>query len=156
MMVFTGLSCSIKKEFQTKEELIRTIIECINEGDKDSIYRSLLTREDYIKNIHDYTDAADPDSGLPAEDFWRIFIAVQRDGSVARKVNFYRGRIVKIKSIGKEEQLFDYKDFKMHRKTPVVLILRDGNGREYEVVDDEIFGSIIERDGRFILFNVFS
>ena len=156
MMAFTGLSCSMKKEFQTKEELVRTIIEYINEGDKESIYRSLLTKGDYIKNIHDYTDAADPASGLPAEDFWRIFIAVQRDGAVSKKVNFYRGRIVKIKSIGKEEQLFDYKVFKMHRKTPVVLILRDDSGREYEAVDDEIFGSIIERNGRFILFNVFS
>lgn len=150
-----GTSCSVQREFETIESLANTVVNYINQGDEKAILKTCISKGEYTKEIHDYTDAADPVSGMTAEDFWRIFIVDRRKAAVQSKIRSYRGRICDIVFMGEAEKVFDYKTFKMHRKIPIRLSLRDKNGSEYEETDNQILGSVIEVNGRFRLLNVF-
>ena len=108
--------------------------------------------------IYPYTDAAHAKNALSPEDYWRIFHVNgnRRIAAIGEHIERYKGRISSIISIGDAEKIYDYGQFRMHRRVPIVMEIKSyDDGEPYIITNSDFLGLIIERDGSYTLFNVF-
>jgi hypothetical protein len=156
LVMMISLSCAApQKEFESKDALASTVVDLINRADGKKLVSLLIERDEYLEAIHPFTRASHPEYGMNGEDYWRIFIAQRRLAAIDSKIEKYRGAIQRIAALGDVRDVLDCGDFRLHRKTALTLVIEDGHGGRREIVDDEILGVVIERQGRFRLLNMF-
>lgn len=148
-------SCNKSIEFTTIEELVTQTVHYINQGEKDGLLKTLVTKKEYIKKIYPYSVAKSSKEPLSSEDFWRIFIQTRRINAMLDKFRIYKNRIVKIDHIGNSNNIINYDHFRIHRRIPVTLSIKMDDGKVKHIVDKNIFGAVIERDNKYKLLNIF-
>ncbi|MDY6932911.1 MAG: hypothetical protein SVZ03_01650 [Spirochaetota bacterium] len=148
-------SCSTKCEFDSLEKLVSAVVEHINKGEKNELLSILITSDEYVESIHPYTKEGKEKNALPARDFWDIFIGFRRKHIALDVIKKYQSRIIELKSIGKSDTITDTGEFKILKKIPVTLTIANYDGTTRDVVDDKIFGAVVERNNKYELLNIF-
>jgi hypothetical protein len=114
-----------------------------------------VQKDEYLKDYYPYFPEAKQRGALAGEDFYRLFVGLQKIKAVQQKINNYKGKIITVVEAGEPEQVIKTGAFNVLRRIPIKLIVRNSEGKEIEITDNDILGAVAEKDNKYKLLTIF-
>ncbi len=144
----TELALNLSSTFDSPEALTRAVLEAFAKEDVETLKSLPLTKDEFRLYVWPKLPASRPERGVPFEYGWGDLHQKSRN-SIAGNYSRYKGRTLELLSVGFQDGSTDYGTFTVHRKAS--LKVRDKvSGEELQV---ELFGSVMERKGKYKLFS---
>ena len=133
--------------FDSAEAAARQALALIEAGDRDRIGKIALSEAEFRSLVYPALPASRPERNTSAEFLWGM-LAQRSRNSLAFTLDRYRGRPLELVAVDFVGESTDYGPFRVHREA--VLTVRHAEGEPSAV---RLFGSMIEREGRFKIFS---
>ena len=134
--------------FDSPEALAQAFLDALYLEDADALKQFGLSKDEFRLHVWPELPVSKLDKPLPFEYGWNDLYQKSMN-SLRRTFANYSGRKLTFISLEFEDETTDYETFKVHRDGRVVVFDEE---RQREVRLD-LFGSIMEKDGRFKLFS---
>lgn len=141
---------SLSNAFASIEDLAATVLDGIQHGRGQALWNLAITREEFRDVVYPVLPASRPERNTPMEYVWSD-LRHKSSASLNATLAEHGGRhyeLVRVDFVAPEQRQRDYGAFRVHRDARVVVEREDGS----EVALD-LFGSVIERNGRFKVFS---
>jgi hypothetical protein len=132
---------------ESPEALARAVLEAVAHEDRDALRRLALDEEEFREQVWPDLPASRPERNLPFGYVWTD-LRSKSEGSLAGTLGAHRGREYELISMTFTGETTRYNTFLVHREAE--LAVRDRGG---EVRAVRLFGSVIEKNGRFKVFS---
>lgn len=129
------------------EDAARDAIALIAAGDREALLEVALTEAEFREVVYPELPASRPERNTSADFVWGTLRQRSRH-SLAFTLDRYRGEPLELVAVDFLGETTDYGAFRVHRETALTVRRPDG---ERSVV--RLFGSMIERHGRFKIFS---
>jgi hypothetical protein len=129
------------------EDLAREVLRCLRAQDADGLHALRITRDEYLELLFPEFDEAKRPSTIPPEFHWKLMDLNSRKG-LRGVLSEFGGTDFELLRI-EVGDLRGYARCRLHNK--VLLHLRKRSDGTTGV--EELFGSVVERDGRFKLLS---
>jgi hypothetical protein len=144
----TNLDVPISSTFDSPEDLARTVLEAFAKEDVEKLKSLPLSKEEFQHHVWPKLPASRPERNLPFEYGWGD-LHKKSMSSIASNFSRYKGRNFELISMRFKGGETDYGSFVVHREA--VMRVRDVvSGEELDLA---LFGSVMERQGRYKLFS---
>lgn len=156
VMAVAAAHCAKKKSvrYESPEELARFVIERMHKGDSKAVIRSLVTKNEFIRDIYPYTEEAGSPGALPGDDFWRIHMEWRRINAIIQKTKDYRGKIVSFDGVGEPGRSITAGPYRFLQGIPLHLTVLDDYGAARKITDDRFLGVVVQSGNAYMLLNV--
>ena len=144
----TPVLLPLSHSYDSPEALAKAFLDALNRKDVDGLKRLGLSEEEFRLHVWPELPVSQLDKPLPFEYGWND-LNQKSMNSLRRTYTTYGGRKLTFIRLEFEGETTDYETFKVHRDGRVVVFDEE---RQREVRLD-LFGSIMEKDGRFKLFS---
>lgn len=145
-----GAACSVAplaNAESSPERLTVAVLEALERRDGVRLRGLALNEEEFREIVWPELPAARPERNLPFSDVWGD-LKVKSDAALAGLLKEYGGRALVLTDLRFRGGTTQYESYVVHR-TPTLRVL-DAGGVDHEL---RLFGSILERGGRFKLFS---
>ena len=129
------------------EEIVLAVLDALERKDSEHLRELALSEEEFREIVWPELPAARPERNLPFSDVWGD-LKVKSDAALAGLLKEYGGRALVLTDLRFRGGTTQYESYVVHR-TPTLRVL-DAGGVDHEL---RLFGSILERGGRFKLFS---
>ncbi len=130
------------------EALAQSFLDALYRKDVDGLKRLGLSEEEFRLHVWPELPVSQLDKPIPFEYGWND-LNQKSMNSLRRTYTTYGGRKLTFIRLEFEDETTDYETFKVHRDGRVV-VFDEERQREVRL---NLFGSIMEKDGRFKLFS---
>lgn len=131
----------------TPEAVARQALERIAAGDREALLSLALGETEFREVVYPALPASRPERNTSADFVWRSLHQKSRN-SLTFTLDRYAGRPLELVAVDFLGETTDYGSYRVHRKT--ALTVRTPEGRQRVV---RLFGSMIERAGRYQIFS---
>ena len=138
----------LSNTFDSTEALARVFLDALYLKDVDALKQLGLSEEEFRLHVWPELPVSQLEKPLPFEYGWND-LHQKSMNSLSRTYAAYGGRKLTFLRVEFEDETTDYETFKVHRDARVIVFDEE---RQKEVRLD-LFGSIMEKDGRFKLFS---
>ena len=140
-------SIEIKDTFPSPEAVARRVIELLEAGDAEGLRAMAVSREEFHRVVYPELPASDPKRNTSAD-----FLFGMTDRRSRRDLAFtlsrYAGQRIDLVAVDFLGATTEHRTFRVHRKAALTVRTPDGDR-----VVVRLFGSMIERDGRYKVFS---
>jgi hypothetical protein len=133
--------------FASVEELAGAVLEGIEAGRGDALWALALTREEFEGVVWPVLPASRPERNTPIDYVWGD-LQQKSSSSLSRILHRYRGRRYDLAGVELAGETRSYGSFLVHHDARLRVVAAGGTPQTLD-----LFGSIIERDGRFKIFS---
>lgn len=134
--------------FDSPEDLAQAFLEALHRKDADALKQFGLSEEEFRLHVWPELPVSRLKKPLPFEYGWND-LHQKSMNSLRRTYATYGGKQLTFARIEFDDVTTDYETFKVHRDARVVVF----DGDRMKEVRLDLFGSIMEKDGRFKLFS---
>jgi hypothetical protein len=134
--------------YDTPEALAKAFLDALQRQDVDALKQFGLSEDEFRHHVWPELPVAKLDKPLPFEYGWGD-LHQKSMNSLSRTYAAYGGRKLTFIRLEFEDETTDYETFKVHRDARVVVVDEERN----EEMRLDLFGSVMEKDGRFKLFS---
>ena len=138
----------LARTFTSPEELAREVLGAIEREDVETLKALPLSKDEFRLYVWPKLPSSRPERNVPMEYVWKT-LQQKSVGSIARNFGRYKGRKLELLEIEFEGETTDYGTFQVHRDAR--LRVRDRETNEEGWLD--LFGSVMERQGKYKLFS---
>jgi hypothetical protein len=131
----------------SKLELARGVAVAFGKADVPALHALTLSEQEFRDHVWPELPAARPERNLPFSFVWGD-LHQKSEASLSRTLDVARGRSLKVVSVQQLGATTRYQTYVVHRQTQ--LTIDGGDGRVEQI---RLFGSILEKDGRFKVFS---
>jgi hypothetical protein len=138
---------SLENTFESPEEVSRAVLAALEAGDYETLRSYALSEEEFRRVVWPELPASRPGRNVPLSYAWGDLDHKSTNrlrGLIARR----GGQRYELSQVGFEGETTRYDTFKVHRDS--ILVIRS---EKAGVATVKLFGSMIERDGRYKLFS---
>jgi hypothetical protein len=129
------------------EEASRAFLEALAENDFEKLRAMALGEEEFADVVWPELPSSRPNRNLPLDYAWRD-LSQKSTSSLRRVAHRYGGRRFRLERVDFLGETTEYTTFAVHREARLTLIDEEGVQQRLR-----LFGSMIERGGRFKLFS---
>jgi len=133
--------------FASIEELAEAVLEGIEAGRGDALWALALTREEFEGVVWPVLPASRAERNTPFDYVWGD-LQQKSSSSLRRTLHSHRRRHYELAAVEFHGATRSYGSFQVHRDARLRVV--DAEGTRHTL---DLFGSIIERDGRFKIFS---
>jgi hypothetical protein len=137
----------LPNSLESPEVLARAVLAAIERRNADELQVLALNREEFTEHVWPQLPAARPERNLSPSFVWgdlnQKSNVMLRDTLTAHGGRKYA--FISVKFLG---ETTDYGSYRVHRETE--LTVNDGEGKERQI---RVFGSVIEKGGRYKVFS---
>jgi hypothetical protein len=134
--------------YDTPEALAKGFLEALQSKDVEALKQFGLNEDEFRHHVWPELPVAKLDKPLPFEYGWSD-LNQKSMNSLSRTYAAYGGRKLTFIRLEFEDETTDYETFKVHRDARVVVFDEERN----EEMRLDLFGSIMEKNGRYKLFS---
>lgn len=131
----------------TPEAVARQALEEIAAGDREALLAIALDEAEFREVVYPALPASRPERNTSADFVWRGLNQKSRN-SLAFTLDRYTGRPLELVAVDFLGETTDYGSYRVHRKTALTVRTPEGGQRVVR-----LFGSMIERAGRYKIFS---
>ena len=139
---------ALSRTFDSPEALARTVLAALAERDESTLAALPLTAVEFRTIVWPELPASRPEVNLPVEYAWGD-LHTKSQAYLASTFGDFAGRRLELVAVEFAGDTTAYRTFTVHRDT-VLTVRAEGAGALERV---RLFGSVLERDGRFKLFS---
>jgi hypothetical protein len=136
--------------FGSAEELAEAVLEGIEHDRGQALWSLALSKEEFRGVVWPVLPASRPERNTPFDYTWGT-LEFKSSNALNTTLAKYKGHhyeLVRVDFVGKEQRQRDYGAFVVHRDARVLVRREDGSEASFD-----LFGSVIERNGRFKVFS---
>ncbi len=133
--------------FESAEAAAQRALDLIENGDPETLHEIALDETEFHELVYPELPASRPERNTSADFVWSMLHQRSRN-SLAFTLDRYRGEPLELVAVDFAGETTDYGPFRVHRQT--TLTVRRPGGQQAVV---QLFGSMIEQDGRFKIFS---
>jgi hypothetical protein len=134
--------------YSSPEDLARDFLDALYRKDVEALKGFALNEDEFRLHVWPELPSSRPERGVPLEYAWGD-LNQKSTNSLRRTYDRYGGRKLTFIRLDFEDETTPYETFKVHRDARVV-VLDEETGKEWRL---DLFGSVMEKDGRFKLFS---
>jgi hypothetical protein len=138
------LSCT----FDSPEALAKAFLEALRKEDLETLKAFALNKDEFQEIVWPQLPSSRPERGVPFEYGWND-LREKSFYSLSKNFARYKGRPLDFRELVFHDETTDYGTYLVHRDARV-KVYDEKKDREFWV---DLFGSILEKDGRFKLFS---
>jgi hypothetical protein len=146
-LILSACGASLPHSQESVESLTRAVLQAIERRDVEGLHALALNREEFTAHVWPELPAARPERNLSPAFVWGDLN--QKSNIMLRETLSEHGgkkyRLVRVRFLGRTTP---YQGYVVHRESEVTVM--DADGREWQM---RLFGSVIERAGRFKVFS---
>jgi len=137
----------LSSTFRSPEAAADAFLEALAVNDRDRIEPLALDEDELREIVWPELPSSRPEHNVPFEYGWGDLHQKSRN-ALSFTLSKYGGRDFDLEEVMFKGETTDYESFSVHRET--WLVVRNEEGRRGRL---QLFGSMIERDGRYKLFS---
>lgn len=131
----------------TRVALVRAVLDGLEQRDRSRLRALSLNEHEFRDHVWPELPAARPERNLPFSYVWGD-LRQKSDASLANTLRTYGGRYYELVAERSTGRTTRYQSYLVHRDTE--LTVTDESGASVRL---RLFGSILEKDGRFKVFS---
>lgn len=133
--------------YDSADALAGAVLSAIESRDIDALNRLALNEQEFREHVWPELPAARPERNLPLSYVWGD-LHQKSNASLGAALAKHGGKKYALRSIRFTGETTSYQSYRVHRDSE--LTVTDNEGRDQPV---RLFGSVIEKDGRFKVFS---
>ena len=131
----------------SSESLARAVLSALEKRDVNALNTLALNEQEFRDHVWSELPAARPERNLPISFVWGD-LHQKSDTNLRQTIAKYGGNSYELVSIRFVRGSTDYRSYRVHRESEVTVTDREGRKQ-----DLRLFGSVLEKDGRFKVFS---
>ncbi|OFW18173.1 MAG: hypothetical protein A3H97_00930 [Acidobacteria bacterium RIFCSPLOWO2_02_FULL_65_29] len=137
----------LKNGRESPDALARAVLDAVARRDGDALRALTFDEEEFRELVWPDLPASRPERNLPFGYVWTD-LRRKSDAGLASVLEAHGGRVLDLVGVSFRAETTQYRTFLVHRDSQVTV--RDATRRQQVV---QLFGSVIEKDGRFKVFS---
>lgn len=157
ILLSATLSCSTHTPLpygeNSVEGLVKKAVPALFAHDNATVTQILISRNEFKQTVYENF----PESKqIPADEFWETFIVRRRDTRIGDMMKKFQGKQCRLIHVGTARKVATLRRIKLHYQIPIEFECNiRGSKKAWHEVESNLFGSIVEADGKFRWLNAF-